>query len=155
MRFCVSHRMVSREPCRMKLTPFPHVTFYTSYSVYMLAPSAILLIVDSIIFCIPVCYTARGACYQSDTKNTLHRTGFSPFLVKMRTATYFILCELRLRFTALFILTFWQHLQVSCGQLLQLFLYAWVVSSPCELIRGIALIGHFVHICPMFHQKWH
>lgn len=26
----------------------------------MLAPSAILLIVDSIIFCIPVCYTARG-----------------------------------------------------------------------------------------------
>lgn len=36
----------------------------------------------------------------------------------------FILCELRLRFTALFILTFWQHLQVSCGQLLQLFLYA-------------------------------
>lgn len=71
----------------------------------------------------------------------------------MKTATYFILRELRLRFTAVLILTFWQHLQVSCGQLLQLLLYAGVVSSPGELIGGIALIGHFVHVCPVFHQK--
>lgn len=89
---------------------------------------------------------------QHQQKN-LQRAGFFLSLEKVQIATYFILCELRLRFTALLILTLWQHLQVGCGQLLQLFLYTGVVSSPRELIGGIALVGHFVHVCPVFHQK--
>lgn len=107
-----------------------------------------------------VCYAGKRSLERviraaSPKKKNLQRARFSPSLEKVQIATYFILCEFRLRFTALLVLTFWQHLQVGCGQLLQLFLYAGVVSSPCELIGGIALVGHFVHVRPMFHQKRH
>jgi len=120
----------------------------------MLTLTAILLMAGSVTFpyglFMPIGYIGERSL---EHVIRAQRAEFSPSLEKVQTATYFILCEFRLRFTALLVLTFWQHLQVGRGQLLQLVLDAGVVSSPRELIGGIPLVGHFVHICPMLHQK--